>query len=65
MPDPNDIIIEYETESKSHYICWQPLLAVIGSGNNGIEALLDLKQALHFLIDSLIEAKLTDLGESR
>ena len=65
MPDKNDITIEYEPESKSHYICWQPFLPVIGSGTNGIEALLDLKRTAHFFIDSLIDAKLTDLGESR
>lgn len=64
MPEDNDITIEYEPESNGHYVCWQPCLPVIGSGTNGIEALLDLKQTAHFFIDSLIDAKLTDLGES-
>ncbi len=60
----NDIKIEYDSLSSSHYIYWEAAFAVVGLGVTKIEALNDLQQAAHFLIDSLIDTKLKELANT-
>ncbi|MFC2045309.1 hypothetical protein ACFLUH_01350 [Chloroflexota bacterium] len=63
MPGEDDITIEYEPESKSHYICWRPLLTIISSGFTKIEALHSLREAAHCLIDSFVKAEIENITE--
>jgi predicted RNase H-like HicB family nuclease len=53
----NEIRTEYDDDSQSYYIIWQPLTA-IGMGRTEQEALEDLRAAAHFGIETMVNSKL-------
>lgn len=54
-----DIEIEFDQETSSYFIIWEPL--VIGLGRTKEEALEDLREAAHQGVDIFIDAKLKDI----
>ena len=57
----HSIKIEYDNDTGTYYIIWQPV--VIGSGNSVLEVLKDLREAAHFGIDTFIDMKLTGISQ--
>jgi hypothetical protein len=55
-PTDRNIDIEFDEETHSYFIVWQPLFA--SSGRTEREALEDLRAAAHFGIDTMIDLKL-------
>src|SRR4030042_6562658 len=56
MSNSHDIEIEFDEVSKDYYVIWQAPVA-IGSGKTELEALMDLKEAVHFGIASFVAAR--------
>ena len=56
-----DLQIEYDTVSNTYYIVWKPM-AVIGTGSSKREALVDLKEAAHSGIDTIINIEIKKAG---
>ena len=59
MPSTNDIEVEFDEETQNYYITWQPI--VISLGKTKQEALVDLREAAHLGVDTLIDIKLRDI----
>lgn len=59
IPTSCDIEVEFDKETCSYFIVWQPLLA--SSGGTGREALEDLRTTAHFGIDTMIDLKLKEM----
>ena len=59
MSVKHGIKIEFDKETQSYYIIWQPV--VIGSGKTKADALQDLREAAHFGVDNLIALKLKEI----
>ena len=57
----NEIITEYDTESRSYYIIWQPPV-VIGAGRTEKEALEDFREAMRFCIEEIVDKKIRETG---
>jgi predicted RNase H-like HicB family nuclease len=57
-----DVEIEYDEETQDYYVVWEPPVA-IGSGKTKSEALLDLQQAAHCGVDTVIELKFKDISK--
>ena len=53
--------MEFDEQTRDYYIVWRPI--VIGSGRTKREALLDLREAAHLGVDTMIESKLKDSQE--
>ena len=53
------IEIEFDDETQSYYIIWQPV--TIGMGKTKADALKDLREAAHSGVDNLIDLKLKDI----
>ena len=56
-----DIQINYDTDSHSYYIVWQPMV-VVSTGPTIEEALKDLKEAAHFGIDTIVNEEMERAG---
>ncbi len=54
-----DIKIEFDQETSSYFIIWEPL--VIGLGRTKEEALEDLREAAHQGVDAWIDLKLKEI----
>ena len=54
-----DIEIEFDPETDSYFIIWQPL--VLSLGKTQEDALIDLREAAHQGVNTLIDLKLQDL----
>jgi predicted RNase H-like HicB family nuclease len=54
-----DIKIEFDLETDSYFIIWEPL--VLSLGRTPEEALEDLRSAAHLGVDTFIDAKLKDI----
>gem|GEM_PF-625957 len=57
----NDITIEFDELSRSHYVVWQPV--IVAAGKSERAALEDLRKTGHFGIDSWIDLKLKSIKE--
>lgn len=55
----NDIDIEFDAVSQGYYAIWEPV--VIGMGQTEVKALEDLREAVHFYVDSFIDLKFKDM----
>ena len=63
MSIPNqDILIESDAETQDFYTIWEPGSA-IGTGRTKEAALDDLKEAVHFYIDTMVELKLRETDD--
>jgi predicted RNase H-like HicB family nuclease len=56
----NEIKIEFDEETQSYYIVWEPV--IVSSGRTEREALEELREAAHFGVDSMIDFKLRGMG---
>jgi len=56
-PPDNEIRTEYDDDSQSYYVIWQPLTA-IGMGRTEQAALEDMRAAAHFGIETMVNPKL-------
>ena len=54
-----EINLEFDGESRSYYIVWEPV--VVGMGKTEYEAIEDLRGAAHFSVDTLIDLKSKDI----
>ena len=61
IPD-REIQIEYDEQSHDCHVMWKSGRA-IGLGTTLREALEDLRQAVHFYIDTIIDTELTELNQ--
>ena len=61
MPKKRDIEIKFDDESRAYYIIWEPVF--MGLGKTRTEALRDLREAVNFSADTLINLKLKDTGK--
>jgi len=62
MPSNNgEIKIELDKVTQHYYIVWK--LSIISLGKTKQEALEDLREAVHFGVDSLIDQKLRNISE--
>jgi hypothetical protein len=59
MSDYRDFEIIFDYASQDYYIIWEPP-AAIGSGKTQTEALRDLRETVHFGVDTLIKSKLQE-----
>jgi hypothetical protein len=59
MSVKQDIKLEFDKETQSYYIIWQPV--IISLGKTRTAALQDLREAAHFGVDNLIDLKLKDI----
>jgi O-succinylbenzoate synthase len=59
IPATRDIDVEFDEETRSHFVVWQPFL--VGSGMTQREALEDLRAAAHFGIDAMIDSELVKI----
>jgi predicted RNase H-like HicB family nuclease len=57
----NDIKTEYDKDSCSYYVFWQPP-AVIGAGRTEKEALDDFREAVRFCIEQMVDTKMKRAG---
>jgi hypothetical protein len=57
------IDLQYDRDSCSYYIIWQPI--IIGLGRTEGEALEDLRTAAHGNADTMIDLKLKDLNREK
>jgi predicted RNase H-like HicB family nuclease len=57
LPAHNEIITEYDDDSQTYYIIWQPWV-VVGMGETEKEALEDLRAAAHFGIEAMVNEQL-------
>jgi predicted RNase H-like HicB family nuclease len=57
----NEIITEYDAESRSYYIVWQPPV-VIAAGQTEKEALEDFREAVRFCIEETVNKKMKEAG---
>jgi predicted RNase H-like HicB family nuclease len=57
----NEIITEYDAESCSYYIVWQPPV-VIAAGQTEKEALEDFREAVRYCIEDAVEKITGDKG---
>jgi predicted RNase H-like HicB family nuclease len=57
----NEIITEYDADSCSYYIFWQPP-AVIAAGKTEREALEDFREAVRFCIEETADRKMKKAG---
>jgi len=58
LPSVNEIRTEYDSDSQSYFVIWQPLTA-IGMGRTEQAALEDLRAAAHFGIETMVNSKLS------
>jgi predicted RNase H-like HicB family nuclease len=58
-----NIEIEYDRETRSHFIIWEPL--VISLGRTPEEALRDLREAAHLGVDTWIDLKLEEIKKEK
>lgn len=63
IPTTRDIEIEFDEETRSHFVVWQPFL--VSSGRTQREALEDLRAAAHFGIDTMIDLKLAKVKQHK
>ena len=56
----SDINIEFDSETRDYYVIWEPV--ILGMGKTKDEALDDLRAAVHFYADALIDLKLQDIS---
>lgn len=57
----SEIRIEYDGDSQSYFVIWQPATAV-GAGKTEQEALEDLRAAAHLGIETMVNLKLEEAG---
>ena len=57
----HEISIESDAETQGFYTIWEPGSA-IGMGMTEKEALGDLREAAHFYIDTIVDAKLREIN---
>lgn len=57
----DEIKTEYDSDSRSYYVIWQPL-ATVGMGNTEKEALEDLRAAAHFGVETMVDLKLKEIN---
>jgi len=57
----NEIITEYDAESCSYYIVWQPPV-VIAAGQTEKEALEEFREAVRFCIEETVEKRIREPG---
>lgn len=60
-PSDNEIRTEYDNDSQSYFVIWQPLTAV-GMGRTEQAALEDLRAAAHFGIETMVNSKLNTIS---
>jgi len=58
-----NIEIEYDCETRGHFITWEPL--VISLGRTPEEALRDLREAAHLGVDTWIDLKLREIEKEK
>ena len=58
-----EIKTEYDSDSQSYYVIWQPLTTV-GTGNTEKEALEDLRAAAHFGVETMVTLKLNEIDSN-
>ena len=63
MSGKQNIEIEYDRETRSHFIIWEPL--VISLGRTPEEALGDLREAAHLGVDTWIDLKLEEIKKEK
>lgn len=63
MSEKQDIEIEYDQETSSHFIIWEPL--VISLGRTPEEALQDLREAAHLGVDTWTDLKLEEIKKEK
>ena len=63
MSGKQDIEIEYDRETRSHFIIWEPL--AISLGRTSEEALRDLREAAHLGVDAWIDLKLEEIKKEK
>ena len=64
MSIPNhEILIESDAETEGFYTIWEPGSA-IGMGTTEKEALDDLRGAIHFYIDTMVDSKLREINHN-
>jgi hypothetical protein len=61
LPSDNEIRTEYDDDSQSYFVIWQPLVA-IGAGRTEQAALEDLRAAAHFGIETTVNSKLNTIS---
>ncbi len=54
-----DIKIEFDPETSSYFIIWEPLVISLGRTPEG--ALEDLREAAHLGVDTFIDIKIKDI----
>ena len=59
MSERQNIEIEYDRETRSHFIIWEPLVRSLGRTPE--EALRDLREAAHLGVAMLIDLKLEEI----
>lgn len=62
-PPDNEIRIEYDNDSQSYFVIWQPLTA-IGMGRTEQAALEDLRTVANFGIETMVNSKLNTISPS-
>jgi predicted RNase H-like HicB family nuclease len=60
-PPDNEIRTEYDDDSQSYFVIWQPLTA-IGMGRTEQAALEDMRAAAHFGIETMVNSKLRTMS---
>jgi predicted RNase H-like HicB family nuclease len=58
-----NIEIEYDRETRRHFIIWEP--RVISLGRTPEEALKDLREAAHLGVDTWIDLKLREIEKEK
>jgi predicted RNase H-like HicB family nuclease len=57
----NEIKTEYDADSCTYYVVWQPPV-VIGAGQTEKEALEDMRDAVRFCIEEMVDLKIGTTG---
>jgi predicted RNase H-like HicB family nuclease len=60
MTESETIIIEFDADSGDYFSVWNPP-AALGAGKTPIEALDDMRAAVHLCVDMLLDQKMKDL----
>ena len=63
MSKRQDIEIEYDRETRSHFIIWKPL--VISLAGTPEKALRELREAAHLGVDTWIDLKLKEIEKEK
>ena len=64
MSDTEKIYIEYDSVNGDYFTVWNPP-AALGAGKTAIEAINDMRQAVHQCIDILLDLKVEELSYNK